>query len=88
MKYIRHSIFFIILFLIILSSVHRPSIIDRSIGALPVLHDGRIKPMDTLARHTLLQIQGRLRLASNASPVQWFFSMMSSPAAFKTNHLF
>jgi ABC-type transport system involved in cytochrome c biogenesis permease subunit len=83
MKYIRHSIFFIILFLIILSSVHRPSIIDRSIGALPVLHDGRIKPMDTLARHTLLQIQGRLRLASNASPVQWFFSMMSSPAAFK-----
>ena len=85
MKYIRYSIFFLFLSLIILSSVHRPTLIDRSIGTLPVLHEGRIKPIDTLARHTLLQIQGRLRLFSNASPVEWLFSMMTSPTAYKSD---
>ena len=85
MKYIRYSIFFLFLSLIILFSVHRPTLIDRSIGTLPVLHEGRIKPIDTLARHTLLQIQGRLRLFSNASPVEWFFSMMTSPTAYKSD---
>ena len=62
---------------LISSFVHRPSSMDRSLGRLPVLHDGRIKPMDTLARHHLLQIQGRLRLPNGESPVTWFFSMMT-----------
>ncbi|MFI4861113.1 MAG: cytochrome c biogenesis protein [Phycisphaerales bacterium JB063] len=31
-------------------------------GALPVSEDGRIKPMDTVARNTLLQISGKLSL--------------------------
>ena len=57
---LRFLFFFFILGLIIWGSAHRPDKVDRSIGRLPVLHDGRIKPIDTLARHYLLQIQVRL----------------------------
>ncbi|RAP24092.1 hypothetical protein DID73_01615 [Candidatus Marinamargulisbacteria bacterium SCGC AG-343-K17] len=77
MKQLKYGFFFVILFSLIISFIHRPSSMDRSLGRLPVLHDGRIKPMDTLARHHLLQIQGRLRLPNGESPVTWFFSMMT-----------
>lgn len=54
-------------------------------GRLPVLANGRIKPLDTVARSTLLQLQGRQRvsdpsiaMAYPASPIAWladsFFS--------------
>ena len=39
--------------------------------------------MDTLARHYLLQIQGRLRTPTNVSPSKWFFSMLTSIDSFK-----
>lgn len=49
-------------------------------GRLPVLVGGRIKPLDTVARATLLQFQGRqtVRLADGAklSPSQWIADVL------------
>ena len=64
-----------------------PSVTDRAIGRLPVLHEGRIKPFDTLSRHYLLQIQGRLRLPNNQTPTQWLFSMMTVSPSFENEPL-
>ena len=44
-------------------------------GRIPVLVNGRIKPMDTVARGTLLQLQGRQRVTlpdkGQLSPIAW-----------------
>ncbi len=44
-------------------------------GRLPVLSNGRLKPLDTVARSSLLQLQGRQRVAladeSTITPVEW-----------------
>jgi ABC-type transport system involved in cytochrome c biogenesis permease subunit len=48
-------------------------------GRLPVLVNGRIKPMDTVARSSLLQLQGRQRVTTAAgdklSPTQWLLDV-------------
>ena len=79
MNIFKRIIFFFALFFIVVSAMHFPSQMDQSLGRLPVLHEGRVKPMDTLARHYLLQIQGRLRLPSGDSPSRWLFSLMTQP---------
>ncbi|MBI4055545.1 MAG: cytochrome c biogenesis protein CcsA [Elusimicrobia bacterium] len=51
-------------------------------GALPVLHEGRIKPLDTVARATLLMIQGRQTLAAEGhriSALEWMLETMANP---------
>lgn len=53
--------------------MHIPHSLDWAIGRLPVLHDGRIKPIDTLGREQLLTIQGRLRHPRGLSPSMWLF---------------
>jgi ABC-type transport system involved in cytochrome c biogenesis permease subunit len=54
-----------------------------AMGRQPVLVDGRIKPFDTVARSSLLMIQGRQRvlLASGQvlSPVEWLLDMFFRP---------
>lgn len=35
---------------------------DRAFGTIPVSEDGRVKPMDTVARNTLLQLSGKQSL--------------------------
>ncbi|MEC8678115.1 MAG: cytochrome c biogenesis protein CcsA [Candidatus Margulisiibacteriota bacterium] len=69
-----------ILFLVLFSFklMHIPSSTDQAIGRLPVLFDGRVMPLDSLARQQLLQIQGRLKL-NGYSPVQWYFSHLTIP---------
>jgi ABC-type transport system involved in cytochrome c biogenesis permease subunit len=48
-------------------------------GRLPVLANGRIKPMDTVARGTLLQLQGRQRVTladeSKLPPISWLVTV-------------
>jgi ABC-type transport system involved in cytochrome c biogenesis permease subunit len=50
-------------------------------GQLPVLANGRIKPLDTVARSSLLQLQGRQRVASPTegvlvpSPTAWLLDV-------------
>lgn len=55
-------------------------------GRLPVLANGRIKPLDTVARSSLLQLQGRQEiLAPNveaplvASPTEWLLDVCFRP---------
>jgi|MDSX01.1.fsa_nt_gb ABC-type transport system involved in cytochrome c biogenesis permease subunit len=84
---IKRISFFIFLGILVFKTMHVPTTIDWSIGRLPVLHDGRVKPFDTLARHYLLQIQGRLRVPSNASPTEWLFSIMTRESAFKSDNI-
>ena len=56
-------------------------------GRLPALLNGRLKPLDTVARTTLLILQGRQRVATPenstplvSSPTAWLADMLFSPA--------
>jgi ABC-type transport system involved in cytochrome c biogenesis permease subunit len=55
-------------------------------GRLPVLVNGRIKPLDTVARTSLLVLQGRQRVSEPtlpeplvASPTEWLADVMFAP---------
>jgi ABC-type transport system involved in cytochrome c biogenesis permease subunit len=52
-------------------------------GRLPVLVNGRIKPLDTLARTSLLMMQGRQRVTTpdgrTLTPVEWLLDMLYRP---------
>ena len=56
----------------------------RDFARLPVLVDGRIKPLDTVARTSLLVLQGRQRfVAPNGNglqPVEWLLDVLFNPA--------
>ncbi|MFI5357698.1 MAG: cytochrome C biogenesis protein, partial [Opitutales bacterium] len=56
-------------------------------GRLPVLADGRLKPLDTLARSSLLQLQGRQLVSDPAksepfvsTPTEWLVDVLFHPA--------
>ena len=58
-----------------------------SFGRLPVLVNGRLKPLDTVARTSLLILQGRQRVSDPASsgplvatPAEWLADVLFSPA--------
>ncbi|MFT3782063.1 MAG: cytochrome c biogenesis protein CcsA [Nibricoccus sp.] len=60
-------------------------------GRLPVLINGRIKPLDTVARTTLLTIQSRQRVSDPAvskpfveSPIEWLATVCFDPALANT----
>jgi cytochrome c-type biogenesis protein CcsB len=67
-----------------------PATLD-ALRAIPVLHDGRVKPLDTVARQTIRQITGRtqfgyvsevdgeLKVVVKLNPVELLFAMMSDP---------
>lgn len=55
-------------------------------GRLPVLANGRIKPLDTVARSSLLQLQGRQRVSTPereapfvANPTEWLLDVFYRP---------
>lgn len=57
-----------------------------SFGRLPILANGRIKPLDTVARSSLLQLQGRQRVSTPdvsdplvSSPVEWLLDVAFRP---------
>ena len=56
-------------------------------GRLPVLVNGRIKPLDTVARTSLLSLQGRQRVSDPTdpkplvdTPVEWLADVLFNPA--------
>ena len=56
-------------------------------GRLPVLVNGRIKPLDTVARTSLLVLQGRQRVSDPtkpepfvATPIEWLADVLFNPA--------
>ncbi|MEK9727275.1 MAG: cytochrome c biogenesis protein CcsA [Candidatus Margulisiibacteriota bacterium] len=75
----KRILFALFIFLFSIKLMHIPSQFDFSVGRLPVLHDGRVKPIDSLARHELLLIQGRLGLPDKSSPTSWYFNMLTRP---------
>ena len=74
-----------------LLSAFRPAAPDRgydleAFGRLPVLANGRIKPLDTIARSSLLQLQGRQRVSDPAvsepfaaTPGAWLADVFFAP---------
>src|SRR5580700_2311601 len=64
----------------------------RGFGRLPVLAEGRIKPFDSVARSTLLQIQGRqmtiLEDGSELSPDTWLLDVLFVPEKASTYRVF
>ncbi len=61
-------------------------------GRLPVLAEGRIKPLDSVARSTLLVIQGRQRVVApdgvELTPDEWLLDVMFNPAKADTYRTF
>lgn len=55
----------------------------RSFGDLPTLVNGRLKPLDTVARTTLLLLQGRQRVTtpagSSLQPTEWLLDLLFRP---------
>jgi ABC-type transport system involved in cytochrome c biogenesis permease subunit len=55
----------------------------RGFARLPVLVDGRIKPLDTVARTSLLVLQGRQRFVApdgtTLQPVEWLLDVLYNP---------
>lgn len=53
-------------------------------GMLPTLVNGRVKPLDTVARTSLLMMQGRQRLTAadgrSVTPEEWLLDMLFAPA--------
>ncbi len=64
----------------------------RAFGRLPVLAEGRIKPLDSVARTTLLQIQGRQRVMTpddkELSPDEWLLDVLFVPEKADTYPVF
>jgi ABC-type transport system involved in cytochrome c biogenesis permease subunit len=64
----------------------------RAFGRLPVLAEGRIKPFDSVARSTLLQIEGRQRVIkpddSEISPDGWLLDVLFFPERADTYRVF
>ena len=54
-------------------------------GRLPTLMNGRVKPLDTVARTSLLALQGRQRVVApdgrTLAPIEWLLDMFYRPAA-------
>jgi ABC-type transport system involved in cytochrome c biogenesis permease subunit len=61
-------------------------------GRLPTLVNGRTKPLDTVARTTLLVLQGRQRVEAPGgrvlNPVEWLLDMLYRPAQSNTYPVF
>ncbi|HTT56523.1 MAG TPA: cytochrome c biogenesis protein CcsA [Opitutaceae bacterium] len=55
----------------------------RGFGRLPILVNGRIKPLDTVARNTLLVFQGRQRFTAPdgqpLQPIEWLLDVLFNP---------
>jgi ABC-type transport system involved in cytochrome c biogenesis permease subunit len=61
-------------------------------GRLPVLSEGRIKPLDSVARSTLLVLQGRQRVAApdgtQLTPDEWLLDVLFAPQKADTYRTF
>ncbi|MEO0476458.1 MAG: hypothetical protein AAF085_10895, partial [Planctomycetota bacterium] len=57
----------------------------QAAGQVPVMHHGRVKPLDTVARSTLLMLSGkqqvRLESGDKQAAIQWLFEVACKPDA-------
>ena len=69
-----------------------PSDAVLSFGRLPVLAEGRVKPLDSVARSTLLVIQGRQRVMTpddaELTPDEWLLDVLFVPEKADTYRVF
>lgn len=60
-------------------------------GQIPVVADGRSKPVDTMARHALLAISGKQTFVDaneqRQPAVKWFLDMMATPQTGSKHHV-
>jgi len=54
---------------------------------LAILHEGRVKPVDTYARNLLLQFSGRTSFDRKPA-VEWFARLVFAPSSTKNNKIF
>jgi ABC-type transport system involved in cytochrome c biogenesis permease subunit len=86
----RHSFTLAVLALLVavgitLRPARNPGEYDvNGFGRLPTLVNGRLKPLDTVARTSLLMMQGRQRVVTPAGrsqpPIEWLLDMLFRPA--------
>ena len=69
-----------------------PSAVDWSaIARIPVSADGRVKPLDSFARNSLMRLSGRQtfeRDGGRGEAIEWLLELMSSPARAGERHVF
>jgi hypothetical protein len=80
---------------IVVSILPRPnpgSLDIHGFGRLPVLEGGRLKPLDTVARTSLLQIQNRQAVylddGSELEPIEWLLDVIYRPAKAQAYRIF
>ncbi|MBL9209928.1 MAG: cytochrome c biogenesis protein CcsA [Opitutaceae bacterium] len=76
-----------------LRPVRNPAAFDvAAFSRLPTLVNGRVKPLDTVARTTLLAIQGRQRVVTpdgrSLLPAEWLLDLLYRPAQADTYAVF
>jgi len=73
------------------TSVPQPEGVTK-FGRLPVLSEGRVKPLDSVARSTLLVMQGRQRVekpdGQEITPDEWLLDVLFRPEAADTYKVF
>jgi ABC-type transport system involved in cytochrome c biogenesis permease subunit len=63
----------------------------KGFGTLPVVSNGRVQPLDSLARNTLLSIQAKQRIPGDdapASPSEWLAELSFKPAVADSRKIF
>ncbi len=96
MKKIIYTLVYGIATLVILSGL-RSSKVDSdfdlaAFAELPVQVGGRIKPLDSVARNTLLILSGRQKVVTDEdltlSPIEWFIDLTMRPEVADTYPIF
>jgi len=64
-----------------------PAAVLRAVSTLPVLHDGRVMPLETFARLHLLQFSGRKTIGGQ-SALEWMMDLLLAPERTRSQPLF
>jgi len=64
-----------------------PDRLLKGVAAMPVLHDGRVMPLDSFARLHLLQFSGK-RTIQNQSALEWMMDLLLAPESTRGQPLF
>lgn len=63
----------------------------QGFGTLPVVSNGRVQPLDSLARNTLLAIHAKQKVPGEgapATPAEWLAELAFKPALADTRNIF
>lgn len=70
-----------------INNINLDNITIKNIEQIPVLHNGRVKPIDSLARITLKQIANKESI-NNQSASSWFINLLINPHKDYDNKIF